>query len=68
MSMTNFEKWKQDIKPEDFVYNDDAVFECDSGLCPAQDFCYALGEKRGSGRKLLNPEKNSGKLSLSNKR
>ena len=42
--MTNFEKWKQDIKPEDFVYNDDAVFECDSGY-PAQDFCYALGEK-----------------------
>jgi len=43
--MTNFEKWKETIKAEDFIYDDDAVFDCDSGLCPARDFCYALGTK-----------------------
>ena len=43
--MTNFEKWKETIKPEDFIHEDDAVFDCDSGLCPAHDFCYALGAK-----------------------
>ena len=43
--MTNFEKWKQTLKPEDLINEDNAVFECDGGLCPARDFCYALGEK-----------------------
>ena len=43
--MTNFDKWKQTLKPEELVFENDAVFECDSGLCPARDFCYALKEK-----------------------
>ena len=43
--MTNFEKWKQTLKAEDLIDGDDAVFDCDDGLCPARDFCYALGEK-----------------------
>jgi len=43
--MTNFEKWKQTLSPEYLIYQENAVFECDSGLCPAREFCFGLGDK-----------------------
>ena len=43
--MTNFEKWKQTLKVENFINGEDAVFECDGGLCPARDFYDVLEAK-----------------------
>lgn len=61
--MTNFEKWKSELKPEDLVFKETdplgnprtywAVWnlsgsECDS--CPAQKVCERLGETCDCGR------------------
>ena len=37
--MTNFEKWKQTLTPED-IFTNYGIFEFCGKLCPAKDYCF----------------------------
>jgi hypothetical protein len=36
--MTNFEKWKADLTPED-IFTNYGIFEFCGKLCPAEEYC-----------------------------